>query len=216
MKTQAWGWLVAGVLAAGLNASYHDGGLQWAHRIADQVEQSVQPDIEHSAAAVLALARGRTEQFLSEARLVTGRDQAASCRVNTSLEQVQTELARAETGFARFDRMNDELTASQDVQMARMQANRDRMQARAIARINRETARIHLSTAAFNPVVVRVSPVTACARIRVMVPQLPAIHVPSVQVPEIRVPAVHIPAISIPAIRVPAQNIDLDSESGPI
>ena len=37
--TQAWGWLVAAVLAAGLNASYHDGGLQWAHQIADRVEQ---------------------------------------------------------------------------------------------------------------------------------------------------------------------------------
>ncbi len=50
--TQAWGWLTAGVLAAGLNASYHDGGLQWAHQVADRVE--------HGSAAVLALASDLT------------------------------------------------------------------------------------------------------------------------------------------------------------
>ena len=46
MKTQAWGWLAAAVLAAGLNSSYHDGGLQWAHEIVGSVQ--------HNTGAVLA------------------------------------------------------------------------------------------------------------------------------------------------------------------
>ena len=65
MKTQAWGWLIAGVLAAGLNASYHDGGLQWAHEVAERVG--------HGSSAVLALASGNAERFLSEAQLVAAR-----------------------------------------------------------------------------------------------------------------------------------------------
>ncbi len=64
--TQAWAWLTAGVLAAGLNASYHDGGLEWAHQVADRVE--------HGSAAVLALASGRADQVLSQAQLLTARN----------------------------------------------------------------------------------------------------------------------------------------------
>ena len=60
--TQAWGWLAAGVLAAGLNAAYHDGGLEWAHRIADRVQ--------HGSAAVVALAGGRADQFVAAGRAV--------------------------------------------------------------------------------------------------------------------------------------------------
>ncbi|MGD0760452.1 MAG: hypothetical protein ABR921_16250 [Candidatus Sulfotelmatobacter sp.] len=37
MKTQAWAWLTAGVVALGLNGFYHDGGAAWAHRIAERV-----------------------------------------------------------------------------------------------------------------------------------------------------------------------------------
>src|SRR5579864_3947153 len=118
MKTQAWGWLIAGVLAAGLNASYHDGGLQWAHRVADR--------LEHSSAAVLALASGHADQFLSEAQMVADRNETASCQLSTALARVQTKLARTETGFAHFDAM----TARQETQLARLEANRDRMQAR--------------------------------------------------------------------------------------
>ena len=68
MKTnQAWGWLAAGVLAAGLNASYYDGGFRWAHRIADRICRN--------SAAALDLASEQTGQFLSEARLLTARNQ---------------------------------------------------------------------------------------------------------------------------------------------
>lgn len=76
MKTQAWGWLVAAVLAAGLNASYHDGGLEWAHRIAEGVE--------HSSNAVLALATGHADRFLAEAQMLGARDSEPPAAWNRS------------------------------------------------------------------------------------------------------------------------------------
>jgi hypothetical protein len=166
MKTQAWGWLVAGVLAAGLNASYHDGGLQWAHEVANR--------IEHSSTAVLALASGNAERFLSEARLVTERNETASCRLATSLARVQTRLARTETGFAHFDGMS----ARQEEQLARLEANRDRME----AQIEAQTARIRIPAVAFNPIVVREPQVSACPRIRVNVPQVPMVRIPAPEI----------------------------------
>ena len=55
--SQAYAWLAAGVLAAGLNASYNDGGLQRVHEMVDQVE--------HSSTAVLTLARLQTRLLQS-------------------------------------------------------------------------------------------------------------------------------------------------------
>ncbi len=163
--TQAWGWLVAAVLAAGLNASYHNGGLQWAHELADRVEQ-------HSG-AVLALASGHADRFLSEARTLADRNEAASCRLSTALARVQTKIARSETRVERFDGMS----AREEVQLDRIEANRDRME----AQIARQTAHIKIATAAFAPIDVRVAPVV-CPRIRVNVPMvkmpaLPVIHI---------------------------------------
>ena len=118
MKTQAWGWLAAAVLAAGLNASYHDGGLEWAHRIADRMD--------HGASAVMALASGRADQFLAEMRMASTHDEAPSCRFATSFARVQTKLARTETRFAHFEGM----TARQEAQLARLEANRDDIMSR--------------------------------------------------------------------------------------
>src|SRR5215471_510758 len=67
----AWGWLMAGVVAAGFNASYHDGGLQWAHQAAER--------ITYNTRAVLALASGNAEDFLTQAKMVTARNETASC-----------------------------------------------------------------------------------------------------------------------------------------
>src|SRR5215831_1299560 len=78
MKTQAWGWLAAAVLAAGLNSSYHNGGLQWAHEIADRVQ--------HNTGAVLALATGRADEFLAEARMLKA-DSGADIAINNEDSQ---------------------------------------------------------------------------------------------------------------------------------
>jgi hypothetical protein len=167
MKTnQAWGWLAAGVLAAGLNASYYDGGLQWVHRIADRVGQN--------SAAVLAVASGRADQFLAEARMLTARNQTASCPFSTAMARVQSKIARSEAGF-------EVMSAREEAQLARFEASR--------ARIEAQTARIRIPAAAFNPVAVRMTGASVCPRVRVNVPRMPAVKIPPI-------PAIHIDAAS--------------------
>jgi hypothetical protein len=167
MKTnQAWGWLAAGVLAAGLNASYYDGGLQWVHRVADR--------LEHKATAVLALSFGRADQFLSEARLLTARNQTVSCPLSTAMARVQSKIARSEAGF-------DVMSAREEAQLARLEANR--------ARIEVQAARIRVPAAAFSPVVVRMTGSSVCPRIRVNVPRVPAMKMS-------QIPAIHIDTAS--------------------
>src|SRR5579863_7453501 len=94
--TQAWGWLAAGVLAAGLNASYHNGGLQWAHQAADRLEVNSE--------AVLALASGQAAQVLSEARFVTQRNETASCPLATSMARVQSRVIQSRIVQSKLDR----------------------------------------------------------------------------------------------------------------
>src|SRR5271167_3986018 len=86
--TQAWGWLVAGVLAAGLNASYHNGGLQWAHQAVEQIASQA----EYRSEAVLALASGNAQRFMAASRTLTARNETASCQLATSMARVQTEF----------------------------------------------------------------------------------------------------------------------------
>src|SRR3982074_3815955 len=62
MRTrQAWGWLTAGVLALGLNGFYHGAGADGTQRIVDRVV--------YGSAAVVALASGRADQFLQQAKM---------------------------------------------------------------------------------------------------------------------------------------------------
>ncbi len=183
MKTQAWGWLIAGVLAAGLNASYHDGGLQWAHELAARVE--------HGSAAVAALASGNAERFLAEAQLVAAKNETASCRLSTALARAQARLARRENRFSHFDNFTafNNMSAQQDAQLAWFDANRARIEAQIQAQVDGQTARIRIPAVNFRPVVVRVPEASACPRIhlnniRVNVPRIPAVHV---SVPQIDV-----------------------------
>lgn len=156
MKTnQAWGWLAAGVLAAGLNASYYDGGLQWAHRIADGAGRSSQ--------AVVALASGHTDRFLSELRVLTSQDETASCPLTTTMAGVQTRIERYQ---ARFDA----LSARREAQRAVFETNRVRIEA--------QTARLRIPAMTFEPAVVRVTGVSVCPRVRVNISQMPALKLP--------------------------------------
>jgi hypothetical protein len=186
MKTQAWGWLIAGVLAAGLNATYHDGGLQWAHELADRVE--------HGSAAVAALASGNAERFLAEAQLVSAKNETASCRLSTALARAQARLARSESRFSRFDGF----TARQDAQLAWLDANSDRMEAQIQAQVDAQTDRIRIPAVNFRPVVVRVPEIPAC----------PRIHLNDIRVNIPRIPAVH---VSVPQI-----DVDVQADNGPI
>jgi hypothetical protein len=186
--TQAWGWLAAGVLAAGLNASYHDGGLRVAHRVVSR--------LEHRSEALLTLASARTEQFLAETaaetRLVTAWDEAASCRLSTALAQARTRIARSDARMARVEVMS----ASDEAQLAQFEANRaqieaqlqeaqDQVQARVAevqARVQANVVRIRMPAVALSPVVVSTPKVLACSRIRVNIPQPPVVRIPSVPV----------------------------------
>jgi hypothetical protein len=81
--TQAWAWLVAGVLAAGLNAAYHDGGLVPVHRAVEKVTSQT--------SAVLALANAGSEQILFEA--VSAREQAQLARLEANRARREAWLA---------------------------------------------------------------------------------------------------------------------------
>ncbi len=165
MKTQAWGWLAVGVMAAGLNASYHDGGMEWAHRIADRVE--------HNTNAVLALATGHADRFLAEANLVKTRETPSSCRLAMAVAPVQAGLAWSDVELDRFQAMSDR----EQARLARFEAKRERMEA--------HLSRVRMPAVTMNPVVVSMPEISACSRIRVNVPRVPQIKVPAV-------PAVHV------------------------
>lgn len=162
MKTQAWGWLATAVLAAGLNASYHNGGLEWAHRIAARVG--------HNTSAVLALATGRADQFLAEAQIISAH-QSRSCPLSAALAEMRRSIAPAHSGFDRFEEVSDQFSARQEKHLAQLEANRARMEA--------QFAR--LSMAGFNPVVVRM-PRVVCPRVRLAVPRMPVVKMPSIPV----------------------------------
>ena len=165
--TQAWGWLVAAVLAAGLNASYHNGGLQWAHEIAGRVEQ-------HSAVA-LALVSGNANRFLAEAQLVTAQPETASCPLTATFARVKNSFGPSETAVERFDVMS----AREQRQLARLEANRARMEAQIAA----QTAHIRIATAGFGPIDVRAIPApVVCPRVRVNIPRMPILKMPVVPV----------------------------------
>jgi len=169
--TEAWGWLAVGVLAAGLNASYHNGGLQWAHEIADRAERS--------SSAVLALASGNADQFLAQARTLTTRNEATSCQLSNAMSHVQSGIDRSEAGFYHFEAMS----ARQQAQLERMQASRERMEARIEAKIATQTAHIRIASAAFAPVNLKsISVPVVCPRVRVSVPRMPVIKMPAVPV----------------------------------
>ncbi len=161
MKTQAWGWLVAAVLAAGLNASYHDGGLEWAHRIAGGVE--------HSSSAVLALATGHADRFLAEAQILRARQETASCPLSAALARVQTRIARSRMSADNFNDGFEVMSDREEAAMAKVEADQ--------ARVEAEVANMRIPAADFAPAVVSLHKV-ACPRVRFTMPEMPQIKMP--------------------------------------
>ena len=157
MKTQAWGWLAAAVLAAGLNSSYHNGGLQWAHEIVDR--------IQHNSNAVLALATGRADKFVTEARMLRTH-RSEKCPLAAALAESQDSFGQQqEWQFEQFQAMSER----EQAKLARFEANRTRIEARVQSRL----ARVQLS-----PVVVQL-PKIDCPRVRVNIPPMQKIQVPA-------------------------------------
>lgn len=156
MKTQAWGWLAVGVLAAGLNASYHDGGLQWTHQIVDRIGDNTN--------ALLARAAGRADKFLAEAQLIAARRQAASCPLTAALAELNTSMPR---NF-ELERM-EVMSAREQAQMARIEARR--------ARIEAEVARIRIPAVVLDRIEIPTPNVSVCPRLRMNIPRMPRIRV---------------------------------------
>jgi len=183
MKTkQTWGWLAVGVLAAGLNAAYHDGGMEGARGAVDRVV--------YQASAVLALAGGQVNQWLSEAQLVATGNETAShrlvalaqggqCQLATAMARVQGAVARSEAGYGRFEAMS----AREEAQLARLEASQARMEARIAARTARwNAARARLRTAAFSCMP------PLCPRMRVNIPPIPKLRIPAPPVVPVELP----------------------------
>jgi hypothetical protein len=207
MKTQAWAWLTAGVMALGLNGFYHDGGAEWAHRVADRLSDQ--------SAVVAERVSGRAEQFLENAGMVAARSETASCRLSTALARAQTKLARTQNRFAHFQAMS----ARNGAQVVELEMNRAQVE----PRVEAQLARVQFASAVVDPVQVRV----VCPRVRVNVPvvriprvEIPQVNIPEIRVPEVRIPEVRIPRVSIPrlpVVRIPTPVIaDADSDTGPI
>ena len=210
MKTQAWAWLTAGVVALGLNGFYHDGGAEWAHRIAERV--SDRSDF------VVQRVSDRADQLVAEVRMVAVRDQTASCPLSTALAEFQSRMARtrftqnqtrfAQTKIVRFDRM----AAREKAQAARSEASQARAEARVEAqveaRVDAQVAGMHFAPAVVDRAMFErgvIDPV----KIRVVCPRV------RVNVPAVRIPVVNIPRM--PMIRIPAPNISgAESDTGPI
>jgi hypothetical protein len=202
MKIQAWGWLGAAVLAAGLNSSYHNGGLQWAHEIADRVQ--------HNTGAVLALATGRADEFLAEARMLRlDRDgdvaishEDTQCPFATAWAHAQSSIDQSQAEFDRFQALSDR----EQAKLARLEANRARIEARVQANL----ARMHLADNTFR--FERGDFSFADTNVAPVVVDMPRIHCPRVRVATPHVPRVR---VRIPRIEVPAVRVD-NGDDGPI
>ncbi|HLV88798.1 MAG TPA: hypothetical protein VKV39_17565 [Candidatus Sulfotelmatobacter sp.] len=186
MKTQAWGWLVAGVLAAGLNASYHDRGLEMAHHVAHR--------IEHNTAAVLALASGHADRFLTEARIIAAHNDGTSCPLTNALARVQAKMQGSEMNFDRMEVLADQEEAVTDQVQAlsdRRQAALERMEGQRVVIENElaaQSARLRVALVGLTPADVRVMRTGQCPRIHLNVQRMPVVNIPA--------PAIHIPGMS--------------------
>ncbi|HEY1679695.1 MAG TPA: hypothetical protein VGG04_18405 [Candidatus Sulfotelmatobacter sp.] len=180
MKLQALGWLAAGVLAAGLNSSYHNGGLEWAHQIADQVS--------HETNTVFALATGNADRLYAETRLRqvrmarVGEENSSPCRFSLAMAKLQPAVPFSQVALAQFERVSDQEQAQAD----RLAARRARMQAQ------------------FERVEV---PEIDVPEIQVPEVQVPAFRVSEIRVPAVRVPAIHIPAVHVQPVVVNVPNV---------
>jgi len=176
---QAWGWLAAGVLAAGLNANYYDGGFQWAHRIADRVGPS--------SAAVFALAAEQADQFLAQTEVLTAHVESASCRLATTLASLESRVVKRTTP-AQSSRETDSfemVSVRPEVQFVRLEAKRARMENEIAAR----AMHFRRVSAALTPVVFKPLPAPmVCSRVRVNVPQMPLVKMQMIKTPTIKMP----------------------------
>ena len=143
--------------------------MQWAHEIVDRVG--------HNTGAVLALATGRADQFMAEARMLNVGREDTQCPLASAMAEVQSSFEQPNSEIDRIEAMS----AREQARLARLEANRVRMEAQIQARLSRvhfADNNFTFATDNFSPVVVQV-PKIACPRVRVNIPRMPRIKVPA-------------------------------------
>jgi hypothetical protein len=200
MKTQAWGWLAAGVVALGVNGFYQDGGFTWAHRVADRIESR--------SAAVLALASGQAERFLAEARIVNAQDNAEVDRWEAMSVRQEAQAARAAAAQVRVQVAEARVACRRvpAVQIDPAVFRQIRIQA---------CPRIHVNIPRMARMEVPAVRIPAISIPRIEVPRgnIPRVEIPRISIPRVEIPSINIPKISVPA--VPEIHVDLSGE-GPV
>lgn len=191
MKIKAWGWLMAGVAALGLNGFYQDGGLACLHRVVNCVESR--------SAAVLALASGHVDQFLEQAQMASTADDSVQAQFDGQLARVQYEVARSQDQFARVQA----ISAREQAAIARIEARRAQIEARVAHR-----SCVRVPNVTVDPVVIRSFSALRIPEIEVRAVSVPRIHVPTCPHVRVRVP-------SVPNIRIPVVHVD-PSDAGPV
>ncbi len=119
---KAWYWLVAGVVALGLNGAYRDGQLGWAHVLADR------------AAATVERAALRGQHFLATAEFMLGREPKSFGPAEAAIERVQNRIvcdrvarAQRQIAMAHVREQLAEAKVQQKMAMVQMKMNRVRM-----------------------------------------------------------------------------------------
>ena len=161
---QAWGWLIAGVLALGLNGFYQDGGAACVHRAIDRVGNEIGVRSE----AALALATGRADWFAAKADMLANRNETATCHMGTTFARLQTKMIRMQGGMSRFEA----ISAREEAARARLEA----VQARRGADLARTEGRVFQIN--FDPSELKK---VQCPRIHINVPQV-SISTPSIRI----------------------------------
>jgi hypothetical protein len=171
---QAWGWLVAGVVALGLNGISHDREAELVQRVAERVSER--------SAALVERVTGQADPILAEVRaevqMIAAHDETASCRLSEVLARAQAMLARSQGEFAHFEAMS----ARQEAQLADFEANREQIE----QQVDEQVTRLRIASVAVAPVRIRV----VCPRVRVNVPvvRIAPLHVHAVTMPRVNLP----------------------------
>lgn len=164
---KAWYWLVAGVLALGLNGAYQDGQFGWVHGIADRSMDMVDR------------ASMRGQNLVTAAEMMLGHNPEVAGWTGTVLHRMQGKLAckriqmaERQVNMAQIQR--DLATARVDQQLARVQMKMDKIRVIAADGANRAQKCSGLSR-----MVVTVPHVEISNLPDVQIPDLPEVQPPS-------------------------------------
>ncbi len=160
---KGWYWLVAGVVALGLNGAYQDGQLGWVHCLAN-----------HATAAIERVSQ-RGLHTLAMAEWMLGRTPETAGRTEAALEQMQSKMvaervAQAQREIAMAQARQQIAQAQMQRKMDMVHLKMDKVRMLGIDRANR----LH-DCSGFSKVVVDLRDIPS-----VDIPNLPDVQIPDV------------------------------------